>query len=162
MFRRILKWGAIGVVGLFLLIQLVPYGRSHDNPPVTAEPNWDSAATRKLAVAACFDCHSNETEWPWYTNVAPMSWLIQHDVDEGRAALNFSEWNREQHTDDIAELIESGDMPPTSYRVLHSAARLTDAEKRRLIAGLERTLGRSGSSGEGSGGDDESGEGSGG
>ncbi len=77
----------------FGLLQLVPYGRNHTNPPVAAEPAWASAQTRALAVRACFDCHSNETTWPWYSNVAPVSWLIQRDVDEGRRRLNFSEWN---------------------------------------------------------------------
>jgi len=56
---------------LFVVIQAAPYGRAHDNPPVLAEPQWDSATTRELAVAACFDCHSNEVAWPWYTNIAP-------------------------------------------------------------------------------------------
>ena len=81
----------VGVLGL-LLIQLVPYGRDHTNPRVIAEPTWDSAKTRATAVIACFDCHSNETKWPWYSNIAPMSWLVQRDVDEGREHMNLSEW----------------------------------------------------------------------
>ena len=137
MIRRILKWGAIGVVGLFLLIQLVPYGRNHDNPPVSGEPKWDSAATRRLAVAACFDCHSNETEWPWYTNVAPMSWLVQHDVDEGRSKLNFSEWDKPQPgVDEVVSQVMEGGMPPLQYKVAHPASRLSSSEKRRLVAAL--------------------------
>ena len=79
-------------VAIFLLIQLIPYGRDHTNPAVVAEPAWDLPETRALAVRACFDCHSNETIWPWYSNVAPISWLVQRDVDEGREKLNFSEW----------------------------------------------------------------------
>ena len=82
---------AVLVVG-FLTIQLVPYGRDHTNPPVTGEPPWDSPETRAMAVASCFDCHSNETEWPWYSNIAPFSWRIQSHVDEGREVLNFSQW----------------------------------------------------------------------
>ena len=78
----------VGVLGL-LVIQLIPYGREHSNPAVVSEPPWDSPATRAFAVTACFDCHSNETEWPWYSNIAPMSWLVQRDVDEGRQHLNF-------------------------------------------------------------------------
>ena len=66
------------------------------NPPVTQEPKWDSARTRQLAADSCFDCHSNLTKWRWYSNVAPMSWLVQSDVDGGRAALNFSEWDKPQ------------------------------------------------------------------
>lgn len=76
--------------------QFVPYGRDRVNPPVVAEPAWDSAETRTLARQACFDCHSNETEWPVYASVAPVSWLIEHDISKGRAALNFSEWRRPQ------------------------------------------------------------------
>ena len=81
------KWilrGVVAGVVLLGLIQLVPYGRDHTNPPVTQEVKWDSPRTRELAVGACYDCHSNLTEWPWYSNVAPISWLTQKDVDEGR------------------------------------------------------------------------------
>lgn len=91
MLRRVVRVGLIVGVVVFALIQLVPYGRDHDNPPVTQAPEWDSVRTEQLAVDACYDCHSNETEWPWYTNIAPMSWLIQRDVDGGREELNFSE-----------------------------------------------------------------------
>ncbi|HET9249188.1 MAG TPA: heme-binding domain-containing protein [Actinomycetota bacterium] len=138
--RRALRLGLLSVIGVFLLIQVIPYGRDHTNPPVDAEPAWDSPATRELASAACFDCHSNETRWPWYTSVAPVSWFTQHDVEEGRETLNFSEWNRPQETDEVAEAIREGSMPPWTYRVLHPAARLSDAEIRRLIAGLEATF----------------------
>jgi Haem-binding domain len=81
--RRAFRLGLLFLIGAFLLIQLIPYGHDHANPPVGAEPAWDSPATRELATAACFDCHSNETEWPWYTSVAPFSWLTQRDVEEG-------------------------------------------------------------------------------
>ena len=65
--RRGIRIGLFSLIGAFLLIQVIPYGRDHSNAPVTAEPAWNSPRTRELAVAACFDCHSNETEWPWYT-----------------------------------------------------------------------------------------------
>src|SRR5581483_2821093 len=93
---RRLGWLLAAGAALFLLAQAVPYDRSHTNPPVTAEPRWDSPQTRELAARACFDCHSNLTTWPWYSNVAPISWLVQRDVDGGRSALNFSEWNKPQ------------------------------------------------------------------
>ena len=82
--RRALKWALIGIPVVLVLIQFVPYGRSHTNPPVTGEPKWSSARVRQLTKDACFDCHSNETTWPWYSNVAPVSWLVQRDVDSGR------------------------------------------------------------------------------
>ncbi|NVB82954.1 MAG: cytochrome C, partial [Kofleriaceae bacterium] len=71
-------------VGMFGVMQLVPYGRARSNPPVASEPAWDSPRTRELAVRACFDCHSNETKWPWYARVAPMSWVLERDVEIGR------------------------------------------------------------------------------
>ena len=87
--RKVL--GAIGAaIVVFLLIQLIPVKRT--NPPVLSEPNWDSPETRALAKVACFDCHSNETVWPWFTKIAPASWLVYRDVTSGRRRLNFSEW----------------------------------------------------------------------
>lgn len=138
--RRVVRIAVLALIGVFLLIQLIPYGRDHANPPGRAEPAWDSPRTRALAVDACFDCHSNETAWPWYTSVAPMSWLTQRDVDEGRDALNFSEWDRAQDAQDVSEVIREGEMPPWSYGILHPGARMSDAEKERLIAGLEATF----------------------
>ncbi len=133
---------AFALVALFALIQFIPYGRSHTNPQVVAEPAWNSATTRDLAVAACFDCHSNETTWPWYTNVAPVSWLAQRDVDSGRGRLNFSEWTgtagREQG--EVAEAVQGGEMPPSYYVLMHPNARLTAAEKDALVQGLQATF----------------------
>lgn len=126
----------------FLAIQLVPYGRSHTNPPTTREPAWDSPQTRVLFMQACGDCHSNQTTWPWYTSIAPMSWLAQRDVVDGRAQFNVSNWDRPQDISagDAAETIRGGSMPPWFYTPLHPAARLSAAEKRQLIAGLARTF----------------------
>ena len=140
--RRVLLGAAAILVVGFLAIQLVPYGRDHTNPPVTGEPPWDSAATRATAVVACFDCHSNETVWPWYSNIAPMSWLLQQHVDEGRAKLNFSEWGTgEQESDDIVEVVADGEMPPWDYLILHPEARLSDADTQTFLDGLGRTFG---------------------
>lgn len=116
---------------VFGLVQLVPYGRNHSNPPVTKEPSWD-AQTRAIAQKACFDCHSNETVWPWYSNIAPFSWLIQYDVEKGRNNLNFSEWGRWE-TDEIGEVVAEGEMPPTQYILMHPEARLDDAQRQSLI-----------------------------
>ena len=69
--RRSVRWPLGGIVVLFVLLQLVPYGRDHANPPVRQEPAWDAPRTRELAGRACFDCHSNQTLWPWYASVAP-------------------------------------------------------------------------------------------
>jgi mono/diheme cytochrome c family protein len=137
---------------VFVVLQLVPYGRDHANPPGTGEPAWSSPRVRELAKRACFDCHSNETVWPWYSSVAPVSWLVQRDVDHGRRALNFST-NRGE-ADEAAELVREGEMPPWFYLPLHSEARLGDAEKQELVAGLIATFGGEGGTGpnaEGSG-----------
>ena len=132
----------LGILGLFALIQAVPYGRSHSNPPVTAEPRWDNPTTRTLAARACFDCHSNLTIWRWYSNVAPASWLIQRDVDDGRGQFNFSEWDKPQdiNAGDLADAIRGGSMPPWYYTLAHSSASLSGTEKDALIRGLEATL----------------------
>jgi hypothetical protein len=124
-------------VGLLVLIQVVPYGRSHANPPVGQEPKWNSALTRELAVRACFDCHSNQTGWPWYSSVAPISWLIQHDVDEGRRILNFSEWGpASPGGEEVAAPVRGGSMPRPYYVPLHPAAGLSDRERAELVQGL--------------------------
>lgn len=135
---RILKWVLLAAV----LIQFVPFGHNHFNPPVSKEPAWDSPQTAALIHRACFDCHSNATVWPWYSHVAPVSWLLQRDVNEGRRHLNFTEWDSPQkHAKDVAEEVKSGDMPPWFYLPMHAAARLTDAEKHALMAGAEKSLG---------------------
>jgi hypothetical protein len=128
------------LLGAFVLIQLIPYGRQHTNPPVVQEPNWDSPQTRELAQRACFDCHSNESVWPWYSNVAPVSWLVQHDVDEGRRYLNFSDWGRVREMDDIPRVVQGGQMPPSQFLIIHAEARLTQAEKDALVSGLQTTI----------------------
>lgn len=136
----------LAIAGL-LLIQLVPYGRSHTNPPVVSEPQWDSPQTRDLAKRACFDCHSNESVWPWYSNIAPVSWLVQRDVDEGRSKLNFSNWGQPLQGEEgrmepreISEVIADGEMPLPIYLIMHPEARLTPAEKEALMRGLDATV----------------------
>ena len=140
--RRIVRWLGMLLIVAFIAIQLVPYGRRHTNPPVTQEPAWDQVRTRTLTARACFDCHSNETIWPWYSHVAPMSWLVQRDVDEGRRALNYSEWDRGQReARESAKSVNKGEMPPWFYALPGTSARLTSAERTELIAGLEATFG---------------------
>jgi hypothetical protein len=129
------------IVGVFALIQLIPYGRTHANPPTIAEPAWDSPRTRALAVRACFDCHSNQTRWPWYADVAPFSWIVQYDVDGARSLVNFSEWNRPYDLAPYAgQWTRDEIMPPAKYAVAHPEARLTAAERLELARGLDATL----------------------
>ncbi len=132
-------------MAVFLLIQLIPYGRNHTNPPVTGEPTWDTPRTKELAKRACFDCHSNETVYPWYSNVAPVSWLVWRDIEEGRGYLNFSEWETGSKRAQRAYLqaedeIMNGRMPPPIYLIQHPEARLTEVEKQDLINGFRESL----------------------
>ena len=132
----------LALVSLGLAIQLVPYGRGHVNPEVTREPDWDRARTRELFFRVCRDCHSNKTEWPWYSVVAPISWLVQRDVEEGRSHFNVSEWGRdENHGDKAAKLLREGEMPPWFYLPAHPEAQLSDGEREELIAGLVAVFG---------------------
>lgn len=141
------KWKRIGL-GLaavlavaFVGIQLVPYGRPTANPPVRREPNWDTPRTRELMVRACFDCHSNLVKYPWYSYVAPVSWLVAHDIEEARLKVNFSEWDLPQREALASiEQIEEKQMPLWIYLPLHPEARLTDAERQELVRGLEATF----------------------
>ncbi|MDZ7675887.1 MAG: heme-binding domain-containing protein [Acidimicrobiales bacterium] len=123
------------VLGLvFLAIQLVPYGWTHSNPPITDPVRWDSPQVESVVRAACYDCHSNETDWPVYAYVAPMSWLVRSDVESGRDELNFSEWDDfDSEADDAAEEVIVGSMPPREYTLLHPDAQLNNVEKRLLI-----------------------------
>jgi mono/diheme cytochrome c family protein len=140
---------AIGIVVLlFLLIQLVPYGRSsHSNPPATNPFAWTDPAAEAIARESCYDCHSNETEWWWATSIAPFSWLTQRDVDEGRANLNFSEFAGKPSTDDVRSVVKEGEMPPFQYTLIHPGAKLTGAEKKTLIAGYAAGFAATSSSG---------------
>jgi hypothetical protein len=129
-----------------LAIQVIPFGRNHANPPAVREPAWDSPATRDLARQACFDCHSNETVWPWYSIIAPFSWLVAYDVFEGRGELNFSDWRdgaREgEQPQKLQKVVESGEMPPLQYRLAHPGARLDPATRKKLAEGLAATARR--------------------
>jgi hypothetical protein len=134
---RAVRWGAAIGLGLFAAIQLVPYGWGHPNPPVTQDAPWPDAESERIARASCYACHSNETDWPAYSYVAPMSWLVRSDVEGGRDELNFSEWDRDDgEADDALDTVVEGSMPPGRYTLVHRGATLTDAEADRLVAAL--------------------------
>ncbi len=133
---------ALAALAGFIAIQLVPYGRDHENPAVVAEPEWNAPETRALFMRACGDCHSNETVWPAYANVAPVSWLMQHDVDEARSHFNVSRWGQgKQDADEAAEMLREGEMPPILYLLAHPEADLEGEERAALLAGLIATFG---------------------
>ena len=130
-------------VGTLIVIQAIPYGKNHTNPPINGEPAWSSPRTRELMVRACFGCHSNEVEYPSYASVAPISWMVQSHVDEGRSKVNYQEWNTGERADDTIEVIQNGSMPPSFYTTFgrHPEAKLTKAEVAELVAGLKATPG---------------------
>lgn len=116
---------------VFLAIQLVPAGRT--NPAVTKSLEAPKEVL-DILQRSCFDCHSNESRWPWYAYVAPVSWLVVHDVDEGRRELNFSHWGdmpqgkRDSKASSMIEEIEEGKMPLGPYLWMHGDAKLSPAD----------------------------------
>lgn len=122
---------AVALAVLFVLIQLVPAGRT--NPAVT-KPLEAPPDVMAILRRSCFDCHSNETVWPWYAYVAPVSWLVVHDTDEGREHLNFSHWGdlsqtkRDSKASEVVEEVEEGEMPLAPYLWMHRDARLSPAD----------------------------------
>lgn len=138
--------GLVALIVVFLAAQAVPYGRDHSNPPVTGEPAWATPKTRELVQRACFDCHSNEVEWPWYSNIAPVSWAVWKHTNDGRNKVNYSEWDRPQReADESFDEVKKGSMPPPYYTLggLHSDAKLSTDELAALLEGLQNTPGLS-------------------
>ena len=117
-----------------LLIQLIPFGHTRSNPPVISEPNWSSPRARALVKEHCFQCHSNETNWTWYSRIAPVSWLIAYGVIEGRKDFNFSDWeNNSGDLDEMIEVIQASKAPPIQFWIFHPNSRLTGQQKQELI-----------------------------
>ncbi len=140
--KRFIVYIIIALFIVFAAIQFVPFGKDHSNPPVIQEPQWDSARTRELFFRACKNCHSNETEWPWYSNIAPISWLIYEDVEEGRSKFNISILGGYQREGDrAAEMVRKRKMPPWYYLPAHSESRLSNSEREEFIRGLAATFG---------------------
>ncbi|HEX2849038.1 MAG TPA: heme-binding domain-containing protein [Acidimicrobiales bacterium] len=137
----------VAAVVLFVVIQLVPYGRTHHNPPIVSEPAYTSTRGAQLVRTACYDCHSNQTRYPWYTSVAPISWWSQNHVDEGRQKLNFTDWANSRRPEDLVETVQNGSMPPNYYRLMHADARLSSADKQALIEELRAIAGTGGGTG---------------
>jgi hypothetical protein len=130
----------LGILGGILMVLVGTFVVARENPPVTRTIQWDSPQTEELARRACFDCHSNETVWPWYSYVAPVAFLVAHDVEEGREEMNFST-DENLNVREMIEQIEDGEMPPRIYLPTHPEANLSAEEKEALIAGLRNTFG---------------------
>ena len=145
-FRRIALWTIVGLVALFVVIQFVPYGRDHTAKAAPNPFQWSAPAAEAIARESCYDCHSNETKWWWGVKIAPMSWLAQHDIDGAQDAFNFSDWTGGVTAEEIREAI-NGEMPPLQFTLLHPGAKLSDAEKKTLVAGFQASLAANGSGG---------------
>ncbi|HJU29581.1 MAG TPA: heme-binding domain-containing protein, partial [Candidatus Binataceae bacterium] len=128
---------------VFGLMQLVRYPRT--NPPIRGDLEAPAAVKATLR-RACYGCHSNETRWPWYSAIAPASWLAHYDVTEARRRLNFSEWadyaydpgTRAHKLEEMAELISSREMPPWYYCMMHPEARLDRAQRESMLRWIAR------------------------
>jgi Haem-binding domain len=136
--RRAIKRVGLAAAAGLLASQLVPVNRS--NPTVDPSKTLDAAQSVPAAVQSVFDrscknCHSDETKWPWYSYVAPVSWVIAHDVHEGRNAMNFSRWGnytaskKEDRLEEICEQVTNGDMPDRKYAFVWRNARVTAVER---------------------------------
>lgn len=132
--KRVLRWLLFLALAVFAGLQLRTVQRT--NPPVVTDIEAPTEITAILR-RACYNCHSNETHWPWYSYVAPFSWWLVDHVEEGRSEMNFSEWpadliEREMIYKDIDEQVGLGKMPLKSYRIMHSGARLSEDERNEL------------------------------
>lgn len=126
-------------MGIFIVVAIQFFGPRPTNPPVRVEISAPDSV-RTLLHRACYNCHSNETQWPWYSRVAPVSWFVVGHVNEGRGDLNFTEWpvldieEQNEAYGDIRRQIEKHKMPLRSYTWMHPEARLTDEERATIIA----------------------------
>ena len=141
--KKILRWGLVAIGIAFIAVQVIrpertnpAFDRSSD---ISALPGADSVLG-SLIRRACYDCHSFETRWPWYSEFAPGSWLVANDVQTGRRHVNFSIWGkypatrRAQSLEDIQDQVSAADMPLPKYLMLHPDARLTQADRDYIVA----------------------------
>lgn len=146
-----IKWlKRIGIAAIVLLVVIQVYQPRRTNPAVDPKQEIHGVLNVDPAVAnvmhrACNDCHSNRTEWPWYSRVAPASWLVVSDVDRGRAAVNFSEWGRysakdqQKHLKEVCSEVTEGEMPALQYTLIHRNAKLS-ADERTAVCRWTKSL----------------------
>ncbi|MDX1942008.1 MAG: heme-binding domain-containing protein [Saprospiraceae bacterium] len=142
--KKAIKIILIGLMIVFIGMQFIR--PSHQNPPVDLQQDFLTMTQAPTEIAAmlknaCYDCHSHETKYPWYSNVAPISWILQNHIIEGREHLNFSKWGtpeafgeeQGEAFEEIIEVIENDEMPLWDYKMMHSEARLSETQKNQLI-----------------------------
>jgi len=135
------NWKTILAAGFVIFAMLQFFNPARTNPPV--KNDFLAAVKPPPAVAAnlrdaCYDCHSHETRWPWYSKIAPVSWLVVSDTTEGREHLNFSDWPTEparaaKKLDRINEVVDYREMPPKKYSLIHADARLTEVQRKEIM-----------------------------
>lgn len=129
-------WVSAALLAVVVIVQLIPVART--NPPV-GQPMLVSPEVQSVLERSCYDCHSNETEWPWYSYIAPVSWIVADHVHEGREHLNFSIWYTydideiADKLEEIAEGVEDGAMPLSSYVRMHGDAQLSEEDRAMLV-----------------------------
>jgi hypothetical protein len=147
--KRKLKWIFVALAAGFALLQLTNPART--NPPVVSDLIASNPPPPQVAAmlhAACYDCHSSETRWPWYSRAAPISWLIANDVNEGRKNLNLSDWPNDipmraaKRLEDMSDEVGSGEMPLPKYTKIHADARLTENQRKELTDWLDAEAAR--------------------
>jgi len=147
--KRKLKWFFVALVAGFAVLQLRNPART--NPPVVSDLMASNRPPPQVAAmlhAACYDCHSSETRWPWYSHIAPMSLLIASDVKEGREHLNLSNWpnanpkRAARWLDKMSDEIDSGEMPLKKYTQIQADARLTASQRKALTIWLDAEASR--------------------
>lgn len=145
--KKALKWAAVAILVLFVAAQA--YRPDLSGPPADESKSMRATAQLSPEVGAtfdraCNDCHSSKTDWPWYSQVAPVSWWLKRHVDEGRRELNFSEWGTyaqrkmSRKLGEICDQVEAGEMPLKSYLLMHPAAKLSDADKKAICDWTEQ------------------------
>jgi hypothetical protein len=147
--KRKLKWFLVALFAGFALLQLTNPPRT--NPPVVSDWMARNAPPPQIAArlhSACYDCHSSETRWPWYSRIAPISWLIARDVKDGREHLNLSDWPDDnprraaKRLENMSDEIGSGEMPLPKYAKIHADARLTESQRKELTDWLDAEAAR--------------------
>jgi hypothetical protein len=145
--KKALKWAVIVILVLFVAAQA--YRPDLSGPPVDEAKSMRATAQLTPEVGAifdraCNDCHSSKTDWPWYSQVAPVSWWLKSHVDDGRRQFSFSEWGTypqrkaSRKLEEICDQVTTGEMPLKSYLLLHPAAKLSDADKKAICDWTEQ------------------------
>ncbi len=141
------KWKLILIIAAVVFAALQLFNPARTNPPVKNDfiaAVKPPAAIAAVLRAACYDCHSHETIWPRYSRIAPAAWLVAYDVNEGRQHFNFSDWPEDparaaKKLGSISQVVDYREMPPKKYTFLHAEARLSEAQRKEIMAWAEAT-----------------------